>query len=214
MYAILKKTSPLYLSHLVTFSMFGWPGLFGGQFSAAVMAGFMVVWISSTVVFSELNENYAFLRMMPVTDREIVRTKLGMALVAVLAYWLILLFFILTAAPDAAIRWMLALCTLCAGLALPAAAIWYIFVWLAGRKAAILVFANLAGLTALTIIVLSIRHSEFRSFYWANVPELQIVARLESGGITLHAALALVALLAYWGLMELAVKVEQRSEKA
>jgi hypothetical protein len=213
MYAVLKKTSPLYCSHLMTFSLMGWPALFGGQFVAAGMAGFIVVWISSSVVFTELHENNAFLRMMPLTDREIVQTKFSLAFVAVLVYWLILAFFVFTAAPVGAEKWMLALATLGAGVALPAAAVWYIFIWLVGRKVAIIVFANMMGLTLFTIIILSATHPEFREFFWANVDELQIASRLESGGILLHLTTAFVAVLAYYGMMQVAVRVKERSEK-
>ena len=79
MSAILRKSSFFFIPHLCTFSI---PPLtmfpeWRHRGMLSVFALWIPVWLSSSVLWSERQESYAFLRTLPVTDREIVRTKFG-----------------------------------------------------------------------------------------------------------------------------------------
>ena len=106
----------------------------GGVIS--MMAVFVPAWLSSSVLWSKKMESYAFLRMLPVTDREIVRVKFGLALAAAFVYWLILSLLVRAAWGSA---WeypaYVALTNLTCAISLPLVACWYIFHWRLGMPA-------------------------------------------------------------------------------
>lgn len=86
---IVRRSLPLYLTHLMT-----WAGILGTSLRSRelpafeIVALFVPVWLVSSVVFTERDESYGFLRTLPVTDNRIARTKLGLVLGAAVLYWL------------------------------------------------------------------------------------------------------------------------------
>jgi hypothetical protein len=65
---ILRRSSVLYLSHLMTYSVLMGRFLVTRDWTAfEFIPLFMPVWLASSVLFSERDESYAFLRTLPVT---------------------------------------------------------------------------------------------------------------------------------------------------
>jgi hypothetical protein len=89
MHPIIRRSLVLYLTHLLT-----WCGILGRFLlvrdwpAFEIIPLFMPVWLVSSVVFTERDESYGFLRTLPVTDGRIVRTKFGLILGAATLYWL------------------------------------------------------------------------------------------------------------------------------
>ena len=137
MFAIARKTSFFYFTHLVTFCAPAWPALLKGKGGIISMLAFWVpLWLSSSVLWSEKQESYALLRMLPVTDREIVRAKFGLALAAAFVYWLILSLFNWWAWGSTwEYPFYMALANLTCAVSLPLVACWYIFSWRFGQSA-------------------------------------------------------------------------------
>ena len=74
MWPIIRRSSFFYLTHLATFSAaLLW--LFQGWRAFEVVPLFIPIWLSSSVLFSEHDESYAFLRTLPVTDRALVQAR-------------------------------------------------------------------------------------------------------------------------------------------
>ncbi len=86
---IIRRSLPLYLAHFMT-----WAGILGTSLRGRelpafeIIALFVPVWLVSSVVFTERDESYGFLRTLPVTDDRIARTKFGLILGAAVLYWL------------------------------------------------------------------------------------------------------------------------------
>jgi len=97
MFAIARKTSFYYFTHLWTFSLAALFVLRGRGGILSMMAILVPAWLSSSVLWSENMESYAFLRTLPVTDREVVRAKFSLALAAAFVYWVILLLLVSSA---------------------------------------------------------------------------------------------------------------------
>jgi hypothetical protein len=210
MSAILRKSSFLYFTHLATFSIPGIATLFFGRNRPmlSVMALWVPVWLSSSVLWSERQESYAFLGTLPVTDREIVRTKLGLALRFGFLYWLELILLIRRAwSSTPELPGYAALASLMCAIAVLLAAVWYIVSWRFGQS----VLMASAGFFMIICILLT----------WAvNVKRL---VRLQGIGAlaprwlseapwTVQAVLLAAAVTAYYGLMKLAVRVKETSE--
>ena len=86
---ILRRTLVWYLLHLMTYSVTMGRFLLTELWPAfEVLPLFVTVWLTSSVLFSEREESYAFLRTLPVTDRAIVRTKFRLMLAMGAVYWL------------------------------------------------------------------------------------------------------------------------------
>lgn len=98
MIGLLKKSSFFYISHIFTFSMMGWSAVFESRYGVfIVMASLVPVWMSSSVLFSEKSEQYRFLRVLPITSKEVVGTKLSLIMAAGSAYLALMTFIILLA---------------------------------------------------------------------------------------------------------------------
>ena len=150
MLSIFINRSFFYVSHLVTFSLIGLPLLKGRIGVIPVMAMLVPVWVSSTVLWSEREESYGFLRTLPITDRDIVRIKFTLAALVVLVY------FLLTAMATAQfcrgtphLAYDMALAEIGAVVPLIAAACWSIGIWRFGMGSIIVIlsfmFLGLAG---------------------------------------------------------------------
>jgi hypothetical protein len=210
MSAILRKSSFFYITHLCTFVI---PPLFmlaesRNRAMLSVMALWIPVWLSSSVLWSERQESYAFLRMLPVTDRQIVRSKLGLALGFAFIYWLLLALLVRWAwgsTPEYA--GYMALVNLTCSLALVLAAGWYVFAWRFGRA------ALAAGVMAsVAIVILATWAVDVKSLIRTGGIGTLVPRRLAEGFWTYQAGWIVLALAAFFGLSRLAVRVKERSE--
>ena len=210
MSAILRKSSFFYISHLCTFVI---PPLYmlaepRNRSVLAVMALWIPVWLSSSVLWSERQESYTFLRMLPVTDRRIVRTKFGLVLGFAIVYWLVVSLFIRAAwgsTPQYA--GYMALTSLACATALVLAGGWLIVSWRFGQ-------------TVLTAAVMAFVVTGILSTWFVDVKR-----RVRGGGIWeitpewlaeapwfYHVLLFAAALAAFYGLMRIAIRIKTRSE--
>jgi hypothetical protein len=210
MSAILRKSSFFFITHVCTFCA---PHLMmlaesRNRGMLAIMAIWVPIWLSSSVLWSERQESYAFLRTLPVTDREVVRTKFSLALGFALIYWLILSLLIRWAwgsTPEYA--GYMALVSLTCAIAMILAAGWYIFSWRFGPS------ALTVGVMALVVIVIL-------ATWIADVRRLVRIGGigtlaprwLAEGPWIYQPIMFAVALAAYYGLMRLAVRVKIKSE--
>ena len=143
MWIITRKNLFFFLSHIGTFTLFALVKVFKLTADGAspekatsmvlVLSGMIIIWICSTVFFSELGESYSFLSLMPLTDREIVSSKLLLGGFAVLYYWLFLIILVsgLSLGPELnsiAFKAITTCCTLSAILVV----IWYTGIFYVG----------------------------------------------------------------------------------
>jgi len=210
MSGILRKSAFFYLTHLFTFSI---PGLTILAFHEdarmlSVMALWAPVWLSSSVLWSERQESYAFLRTLPVTDRRIVRTKFGLALGFAVIYWLYLSLLIRMAwgaTPE--YDGYMALAILSCSIALLLEGGWYVFSWRFGPS------PLMAGVMAFIVIVvmgtwiIDVRHLVATGGIGAITPRW-----LAEGPWIYKVILVVAALAVYLGIMKLAVRVKEKSE--
>jgi hypothetical protein len=209
MFAIARKTSFFYITHLCTFSVPAFPALMKGKGGIISMLAFWVpLWLSSSVLWSEKQESYALLRMLPVTDREVVRAKFALALAAAFAYWLILWLFIgWTWNSTWEYPIYMALANLTCAISLPLVACWYNFSWRFGKSA---LTVGVVAFIVVGIIAAFILNVDRRN--WVGAPGIAAARWLAEGPWYLQLCLFLIALAAYYGLMQVAVRVKQKSE--
>lgn len=153
---IVRRSSALYVSHLGTFvllvvgSLLAWDGP-----AFEIVLPYVPLWLSSSVLFSEREESYAFLRTLPVTDGDIARTKFGL-LLGMSTIYLALMLVVAWArwgeggAGPATIVHM----TLMWALGLCVAACWQIGLWRWGQQVMTGVILGFMGLS----LVLAIAH--------------------------------------------------------
>lgn len=210
MSAIARKSSFFFLTHLGTFSLPALSMLWSGRNRGvlAVMALWAPVWLSSSVLWSERQESYAFLRMLPVTDRQIVRTKLGLALGFAFTYWLLLALLVRLAwGSTSEYAGYMALVNLSCSLALALMAGWYVFAWRFGRG------ALTAGVMAFVVIVILATWAvDVSSLIRTGGIGTLVPRRLAEGFWTYQAGWMVLAMAAYYGLSRLAIRIKERSE--
>ncbi len=210
MFAIARKSSFFFITHLCTFSIPPLAMLLEGRNRSmlSVMALWVPFWLSSSILWSERQESYAFLRTLPVTDRQIVRTKFGLALGFAVIYWLILSLFIRGAwgsTPE--YSGYMALVNLTCAVSLVLAGGWYIFSWRFGPS------VLTAGVMAFVVIgilatwVVDVRRMVGIGGIGALAPRW-----LAEGPWIYQVFLFAIALAAYYGLMQVAVHVKKTSE--
>jgi len=174
----------------------------------SVMALWVPVWLSSSILWSERQESYGFLRTLPVTDRQIVRAKFGLALGFAVIYWLVLSLFIRGAwgsTPE--YSGYVALASLTCAVSLVLAGGWYIFSWQFGPSALTAGVIAFMVLGILATWIVDVRHMVRIGGIGTLAPRW-----LAEGPWFYQAVLFAVALAAYYGLMRLAVRVKEESE--
>jgi hypothetical protein len=209
MLAIIWRSSFLYCTHILTFSLMGLLTFHKSQ-PIEMMGAFMPLWLSSSVLWSERNESYAFLRTLPVTDMEIVRIKFGIILAATGVYWLLMsgLAFLLQGGTEsfaALLTFITVICALCLLLA----AVWQIGVWHFGQSIMTGPILAFMGLSFVGAIVLgeSIKRgvvpgpSGFSAFSW-----------IADGRWEIQGLLCALVVAAFFGLMEAGVRTKASSE--
>jgi len=209
MFPIIRQSSFLFCTHILTFSLMG-PLQFHKPELIEMMAAFMPLWLSSSVLWSERNESYAFLRTLPVTDREIVRIKFGIILAATVVYWLLMscLAFLLRGGTESFAA-LLTFITLICGFSLLLAAGWQVGVWRFGQSVMTGIMLVFMGLNFVAAIVflnslkrgLASGPSGFTAIHWIASAPWQI-----------QGLLCALVLAAFFSLMEAAVRVKTSSE--
>ena len=210
MSAILRKSSFFFITHLGTFSIPGLATIPGWENPGmiSVMALWVPLWISSSVLWSERQESYSFLRSLPVTDRQIVRTKFGLALGFILLYWLILALLIRKGwGQTPQYDGYMALASLTCAVSIVLAAGWYLLSWRFGTT--VLTVAVIALLAVAIVITMAANIERM-----IKTSGIGILAPrwLAEGPWIYQALLFAAALAACFGLMRVAVRVKERSE--
>jgi hypothetical protein len=210
MLRIMVKTSPLFFSHMMTFSMIGIPLLKQQVGVIPVMAMLIPIWISSSVLFSEWHESYAFLRTLPVRDRDIVHAKFLLTLLAVSVYCaLMVLIAVKFGTGTAHLRPNLSLVLLGAITALVAAAVWYMGIWLFGTTVMTVIIVTTGVVSILFTVVLRFGSGANE---WHPVYNFLVVRALSDAPWYVSCVVALAGLAAFYGLMQLAFRVKERSD--
>jgi hypothetical protein len=210
MSALARKSSQFFITHLCTFAI---PGLI--EITASrnrgilwVMALWVPAWLSSSVLWSEKTESYAFLRILPVTDREIVRTKFCLVLGFAMVYWIVLnLFFRLAWGSAPVVSSMQALANLTCAVSLLLAGGWYIFSWRFGASA-----LTVGVMAFIAIVLLGTIIGVFERGIRSPNPGVLFSRQLAEGPWIYQVVMIAAALAAYYGLMRLAVRVKEKSE--
>jgi hypothetical protein len=156
MLTIIRRSSFFYLTHFMTFSLMP---LVGSQ--GAVL--FVFLWLPSSVFWSERGESYAFLRLLPLRDRDVVRAKLGLGLAAAIAYWAWLTLLTLAhwgVSSEFFIRF--SLINLLASAWPPLVALCYLGVWRLGVRGMTFPLLTLMGVAALLLLGLQTRYFPHR----------------------------------------------------
>jgi len=213
---IIRRSLVLYLTHFLTWSgvlarfllVRDWPAF-------ELIPLFMPVWLVSSVVFTERDESYGFLRTLPVTDRRIVRTKFGLILAAAALYWLFM-------AGAALIRrdgtltgpTTLVYITIVSGCGLLIGACFQVLFWRFGASivtGAGIVFMVLS--MVLTIVhTASLRASVRSAAGWPVLTRTGAVEWLAGAPWVFVPVLGALALLVYYGLLQIGVRVKASSE--
>jgi len=210
MSAILRKSSFFFLTHLCTFTIPGLTVIPGWENPGmiSVMALWVPLWISSSVLWSERQESYAFLRTLPVTDRQIVRTKFGLALGFIFVYWIFLALLIGRAwgeRPE--YTPYMALASLTCSISIVLVAGLYLLSWRFG------VFAlTVVVITVLVIAIVGTMAANMEHMIKNHGIGILAPRWLAEGPWIYQVLLFAAALAAYAGLMRVAVRVKVRSE--
>jgi len=192
MFTIARKTSFFYFTHLCTFCAPAWPALLKGKGGIiSMLACWVPLWLSSSVLWSEKQES-----------------KFSLALAAAFVYWFVLSLFTWWAWGS---TWeypaYTALANLTCAISLPLVACWYIFCWRFGQSA---LTVGVLAFIVFGIIATFIFNVDRRN--WVGAPGIPVVQWLAEGPWYLQLCLFLIALAAYYGLMQVAVRVKQKSE--
>ena len=207
---ILRKTVFWHLCHLATFSVVTLPIAFDtGRIPYPVLI-LAPLWLTSAVLNLEREEAYGFLRTLPVTDRRIVRIKLGAALAATLLYWLLTTTLAVSAwGGSEQLPLFLTLGSLACAFGLVLVAVWYAAIYLWGIS---VMTPVLVGYMILNFLVSLVMALTYRG--WGHRQDLRfpVIGLVAGAPWYLHAVLYALVLLAFWGLMRLAGHVKASSE--
>ena len=153
-------------------------------------------------------ESYAFLRTLPVTDRQIVRTKFGLALGFASLYWLILFIFNqLTWGSSPEFSAFMALTNLMWAVSLIFVGGWYVFSWRFGTTALTWIVIAFMAIVFFATVIVDIDHK-----LWSRGPGIPPPGWVTEAGWIWQAGWIAVALAAYYGLMRAAVRAKEGSE--
>jgi len=174
----------------------------------SVMAIWVPLWLSSSVLWSERQESYAFLRTLPVTDRQVVRAKFGLALGFLVLYWVILALLIRKswgATPEYA--GYMALASLTCSFAIVLVAVWYLVSWRFGPTV-----LTVGVMTLLVVAIVASMAANMERMIRTHGIGILAPRWLAEGPWVYQVLLFAAALAAYFGLMRLAVRVKEKSE--
>jgi hypothetical protein len=209
---ILRRSSFFYITGVVTYL-----GLMGRYFLTRrwpvfeIIPLFMPIWLASALIASEQDECYAFLRMLPVTDRAIVRRKFLIILASAAIQWgLIVLVAALRTEDGTATAGTFVYLTLVCAAGLVIAGGLQVAVWRFGlpavRTPAIVAIAvTIAVLIGHTLALMRVEQ-------WFAFSELGPIAWMATVPWLSSAAVAVLALAAWHRIMQVGIRVKASSE--
>jgi len=209
---ILRRSSFFYVTALITYmGMMGrfmltrdWPAF-------EVIPLFLPVWLISGMAASEHDERYAFLRMLPVPDRTVARTKFILVLSFAAVAWALMTGVALVRMGDGlAGSPTLVYLTLVCVSAILIGACYQIGIWRYGLSIMFPVIgvSVAAGLALAIIHVANLKYAD----EWPALSRLGVVEWLGGAPWISSAVLIALALLAFRALLHLGVRVKAASE--
>jgi hypothetical protein len=172
---------------------------------------FMPIWLVSALLASEGDERYAFLRMLPVPDRDIARAKLILILGSAAFQWILMTGAALARMDDGiADASTLVYLTLVCAFGLVVAAGFQIAIWRYGISTMkpVLIASIIAGIAFAIIHLASLKNVD----EWPALSRLPVVEWLGGAPWMASAVIIAMALLAFRVLMEAGVRVKAASE--
>jgi hypothetical protein len=172
---------------------------------------FVPIWILGALFASESDECYAFLRMLPVPDRRVARTKFTLILSIVAVQWLLMITAALTRMDEGiAEPPTLVYVTMICAFALLVAAGYQIAVWRFGLSTmrVVLGVSIAAGIAMAIIHLTSLKRLET----WPALSQTGLVEWLGGAPWISSAVLIALALLAFRALLHVGVRVKSASE--
>lgn len=210
MFQIWRKYAPLYITHMMTFSMMAVGPLVGGwKPHTAVLPGLMLpVWIASSVLWTEREGSEELLRALPLTNREVVASKFTLLSLAVVVYWFIMMVFgVGSATAMGSVGGYVSYVSLSCVGSLIVGALCYIGMWFFGK--ATMTFITIAFMIAGVWVAISV--SLAGRAVGRGVPPgiLSAVGAVPWPGVV---ALMAVGLVVYYTLSRAAVRVRDAGE--
>jgi len=209
---ILRRSSFFYVTSAVTYlGIMGRYMLTRDWTAFEIIPLFVPIWLVSALLASEDGERYAFLRMLPVPDRDVASAKFALVLASVAFQWVVM--------TGAAVGRMsegiagpptLVYLTMVCAFGLLAAAGFQIGIWRYGvsRMKPIMIGAIIAGIAFAIIHLASLRNV----YDWPVFSRAGLVEWLGGAPWISSAVLIALALLAYRALMRVGVRVKAESE--
>ena len=172
---------------------------------------FMPIWLVSAMLASEDGERYAFLRMLPVPDRDVVKAKFFFVLASAGLQWVLMTGAALSRmnegiAGPSTVVYLTIVCV----FGLLAAAGYQIAIWRYGMSTMkpVMVVSIIAGIAFAIIHLASLKNVSD----WPAFSQSGLVEWLGGAPWISSAVIAALSLLAYRALMRLGVRVKAASE--
>lgn len=209
---ILRRSSLFYVTSLMTYmALMGrfmltrdWPAF-------EVIPLFLPVWLISGMLASEHDECYAFLRMLPVPDRVVVRTKFTVMLAIVAVAWVLMAGVAVARMGDGyATGATLVYITIVCAAALQLVGCGQIGIWRFGLSVMfpVLGVSLAAGLVCCIVHVANLKSHDT----WPAFSRLGLVEWLGGSPWIASAVVVALALAAFRALMRVGVRVKAASE--
>ena len=209
---ILRRSSFFYITTLITYmALMGrfmltrdWPAF-------EVIPLFLPIWLVSGMLASEHDERYAFLRMLPLPDRAVARTKFALILSVVAVAWALMTTVALVRMGDGLVGpTTFVYVTLVCVAALLLTACYQIGIWRFGMS----VMFPVIGVSVAAGLVLCIFHVANLKYQddWPALSRIGVVEWLGGAPWISSALIAALALAAYRALLQVGVRVKAASE--
>lgn len=172
---------------------------------------FMPIWLVSALLASEDDERYAFLRMLPIPDRDVARAKLLLILGSAVLQWLLMTGAALGRMDDGiADASTLVYLTLVCAFGLLVAAGFQIAIWRHGisRMKPILIASIVAGIALAIMHLASLKNVDD----WPALSRSAMVERLGGAPWISNVVLAALVLLVFRALLRVGIRVKAASE--
>ena len=209
---IFRRSSFFYATALVTyFSLLGRYMLTRSFPVFEILPLFLPIWALGALVGSEHDERYAFLRMLPVSDARVARTKLRLVLSAVAVNWALVMAVAAFRLRDGAAEpSTFVYLTLVGAFALLVASCYQIGVWRFGFPVMSVAFgvSIAAGIVLVIIHMASLKYNDF----WPALSQLAVLRWLGGSPWISSAGIAAAALLVYFRLVRFGVRIKASSE--
>lgn len=209
---ILRRSVIYYLTHFVIwFGMLSRFLIVGDWPTFEIIPLFVPAWLASSLLFSEREESYAFLRTLPVADRAIVRTKLGLILSVGALYWVLMTVAAFARGLGSATGpAVFVYVGLVAAIGLLIAAGFQVLIWRFG----ITVMTGVIVVYTGVVLIATLVHTASMRFTpgWSEVTRMRGVVWLAGAPWLTHPVLVGLTLLAFYGLVQAGIRVKASSE--